>query len=148
MGQHAEALEDYDKAISLAPKYAQALQNRAWLLAIVDDKDIHDPKAAVESATAACELTNYESVFHLSALAAALAADGEFDKAVGWQEKVVEMSSGAYKEFAAKNLVRYQDERPFAQDPDQANAEEQANAEQEAKENQQAKSESGEESKA
>jgi len=141
LGLNAEALEDYDKAISLAPKYAQALQNRAWLLSIVEDKDIHDPKSAVESATAACEVTNYESRFNLSALAAALAADGKFDKAIGWQEKVVEMSKDAQQEFAKKTLVRYQNERPYALDPDKANAEEQAAAEREGKKDQQAKSE-------
>jgi tetratricopeptide (TPR) repeat protein len=148
LGHNIEALEDYDKAISLAPKYAQALQNRAWLLSIVDDEDVHDPKSAIESATEACELTNYESLFNLSALAAALAADGEFDKAVGWQEKVIEMSADEQKDFAEKTLVRYQSERPYALDPDQANAEEKEAAEQEAKKNQQAKSESDEDSNA
>ncbi len=148
LGKHMEALEDYDQAISLAPKYAQALQNRAWLLAIVNDKDIHDPDRAVKSATEACEVTNYESVFDLSALAAALAANGKFDEAVGWQEKVVEMSTAELKEFAKKTLARYQNERPYAVDPDQATADEQAAAEKQAaeekaKETKQANSDSG-----
>ncbi len=37
-----------------------------------------------------------------------------------------------YKEFATKILDRYENERPFADDPDAANAEEQATAEREA----------------
>lgn len=141
LGLNVQALEDYDKAISLAPNYAKALQNRAWLLSITDDQEVHNPKSAVESATKACELTNYESTFNLSALAAALAADGKFDKAVGWQEKVVEMSRDEQKVFAEKILIRYQNERPYALDPDKANAEDQAAAEREAKKDQQAKSE-------
>ena len=86
----------------------------------------------MESAKKACELSNYESVADLSALAAALAADGKFSEAVGWQEKVVDSLAKPYQEFARKNLQRYQDERPFAADPDKANAEEKAAAEKQA----------------
>ncbi len=87
IGEFAEALEDFNQALELAPRYALALQNRAWLLATVEDSDLIDPAAAVESAKQACELTNYESAGDLSALAAALAADGKFDEAVGLARK-------------------------------------------------------------
>jgi tetratricopeptide (TPR) repeat protein len=138
-GQFAEALSDYDKAIELAPKYALAYQNRAWLLATASDPKVIDSAAAVVSAKQACELTNYNAVGDLSALAAALAADKKFDEAVGWQEKVVNLVAEPYKEFAKKTLARYEAERPFAADPDKANAEEQAAAETEGKQKQQAK---------
>ncbi len=146
--QYQGALEDYNEAIRLAPNYALALQNRAWLLATANDETIRDPAAAVESAKLACELSNYESVTDLSALAAALAADGQFDEAVGWQEKVVEMVAAPYKEFAQKTLRRYESERPFAADPDKAEAEDQAAAEQEAESKQQARSSATDEPKA
>ncbi len=126
IGEFAEALEDFDEAVRLAPNYALALQNRAWLLATATNEDLRDPTAAVESAKRACELSNYATAADLSALAAALAADGKFDEAVGWQEKVVEMVGKPHKEFATKTLHRYQNERPYAADPDQANAEDQA----------------------
>jgi len=148
LGHHVEALEDYSEAIKLAPKYALALQNRAWLLSIVEDQEIHDSAAAVQSATKACELTNYESLMNLSALAAALAADAKFDEAVGWQEKVVEMASDSHLEFAEKILARYENERPYAIDPDKANAEDQVIAEEEGAKRQQAKSKSDTEPKA
>lgn len=132
IAQYAEALADYDTAIGLAPKYALALQNRAWLLATATDENVRDPAAAVESAKAACDVTNYTAVGDLSALAAALAAEGKFDEAVGWQEKVVEMVADPYRDFAEKMLDRYQNERPFAPDPDKANAEEREAAEKKA----------------
>lgn len=134
IGKFAAALEDYDQALELAPKYSLALQNRAWLLATVEDADLRDPDSAIESARMACELTGYESIEDLSALAAALAAAGNFDEAVGWQEKVVKMVEEPYKEFATKILERYQQERPFAIDPDAANAEDKEQAEREAEE--------------
>ena len=129
LGKLVGALKDYDKAIELAPNYPLALQNRAWLLATADDEELRDPVEAVKSAKQACELSNYESVADLSALAAALAADGKFEEAVGWQEKVVELVAETYKDFAEKTLARYQDRKPFARDPDAANKEEREEAE-------------------
>lgn len=134
IGEHANALVDYNKAIELTPKYSLAHQNRAWLLATVEDPEIRDPKTAIESAQLACELTNFQSVSDLAALAAAFAADGQFKQAVGWQEKVVDLVNGEYKEFATKTLKRYENERPFAADPDEANAREKAEAEAKGKE--------------
>ena len=83
----------------------------------------------MKSAKLACELTNFQSVSDIAALAAALAANGQFKEAVGWQEKVVAMVNEHYKVFATKTLERYKDERPFAQDPDKANQAERAAAE-------------------
>ncbi len=58
LGKAVDALRDYDLAIELDPKYGLAHQNRAWLLATTDNKELRDPKAAVESATQACELSS------------------------------------------------------------------------------------------
>lgn len=138
LGEYADALKDYDEALRLAPKYGLAHQNRAWLLATAEDHQYRDSAAAVESAELACELSNYSAIGDLSALAAALAADEKFSDAVGWQEKVVELVAEPYKDFAEKTLARYENERPFASDPDKANAEDQAAAEQAEQEKQQA----------
>jgi tetratricopeptide (TPR) repeat protein len=148
LGEYAGALEDYDEALRLAPKYGLVLQNRAWLLATASDKNFRDPAAAVDSAKQACELSNYSAIGDLSALAAALAADEKFDEAVGWQEKVVELVADQYKEFAQKTLERYENERPFASDPDKANAADQAAAEAEGTEQQQANQPAEDEPKA
>lgn len=117
LGKHEQALGDYDEAIRLAPNYSLALQNRAWLLATTDDDSLRDPELAIKSARQACELTNFENMGDLSALAAALAAAGDFKEAIGWQEKVVEAAvDGPFKELAEKNLRRYQDGKPFVQE--------------------------------
>lgn len=120
---YSGALEDYEKAIALAPNYDLALQNQAWALATVPDESLRDAKKAIKAAEAACKLSNYESVGDLSALAAAFAADGKFETAVGWQEKVVQRVAEQYKDFAQKTLERYKNDRPFAVDPDKANEE-------------------------
>ncbi|GAA5506947.1 tetratricopeptide repeat protein [Novipirellula caenicola] len=119
LGNAADALADYDKAIELAPQYGLALQNRAWLLATAEDTSLRDAAKAIESAKAACEISDYNNLGDLSALAAAFAADGKFEEAIGWQEKVVENAPESYQEFAKKILQRYQDKKPFTANLDE-----------------------------
>ncbi|MEO1617437.1 MAG: tetratricopeptide repeat protein [Planctomycetota bacterium] len=118
VGEIEDAIADYRQAIQLQPEYALALQNLAWALATSPDEALRDPKKAIESAEAACKLSNYESVGDLSALAAACAAEGKFERAVGWQEKVVAKVDAQYKTFAEKMLQRYEQGKPFAADSD------------------------------
>jgi tetratricopeptide (TPR) repeat protein len=113
LGKWKEALADFDKAIELAPKYGLAWQNKAWLLVLSGDESLRDARAAVTAAEAACELTAYGSVNDLLAISAALAANGQFEKAIGWQEKVVELLPDEDKAFAKKILERYQRNEPF-----------------------------------
>lgn len=119
LGKTVEALRDYDKAIELEPKYGLAHQNRAWLLATTDDEKVRDPKSAIEAATKACELSEYQDVSDMAALAAASAANDEFEKAVGWQEKVIDKATADQKPFAEKILELYVQKKPF--DPKVAN---------------------------
>jgi tetratricopeptide (TPR) repeat protein len=75
-----EAAADYAKALELAPNYELAYQNQAWFLATTENEKIRDPKKAVEAASKACELSDFKNASNLAALAAALAADGQFEK--------------------------------------------------------------------
>ena len=113
IGKWTEALADYEKAIELAPKYALAWQNKAWLLVLSGDESLRNSREAVTAAQAACELTAYGNVNDLLALSAALAADKQFEKAIGWQEKVVQLLPEEDKAFAQKILGRYQRKEPF-----------------------------------
>lgn len=114
IGQFKGALEDYDAAIKLVPSYGLAHQNRAWLLATVKEESIRNPAEAVKSGETACKLSNYASLGDLSAFAAALAAAGDFEAAIGWQEKAVELAPENMKAFAKKMLERYQSKLPYA----------------------------------
>ncbi len=113
LGKAVDALRDYDEAIKLEPKYGLAHQNRAWLLATTDNKNLRDTKAAIESATTACELSEYQDLSDMAALAAAFAANEEFDKAIGIQEKIGDKAPPAQKPFAEKVLALYQNKQPF-----------------------------------
>lgn len=113
LGKWQEALEDYNKAIELAPKYGLAFQNKAWLLVLSAEESLRDSKQAVAMAEVACQLSGFENVNDLLALGAALAADGQFEKAIGWQEKVIKLLPESDQAFAKKILERYQRKEPF-----------------------------------
>jgi len=59
-GAYDRAIADYDEAIRLKPKYAGAYNGRAWLWATCPDEKYRDGKKAVDSATRACELTDWK----------------------------------------------------------------------------------------
>ncbi len=106
-------MRDYDQAIELAPDYPLAHQNKAWLLATAEDDTIRDGKKAIAAATKACGLHKYEDVADLKALAAALAEDGQFAKAIQWQEKVVELSGEQQRSAEREILRQYRSQVPL-----------------------------------
>lgn len=113
IGKEKEALVDFSKSIELEPEYALAHQNLAWLLATSSDKSLRDPKRAIESATKACELNQYNDLSDMAALAASHAAAEQFDLAIGIQEKIVERAPEEQKALAKKLLELYKDNKPF-----------------------------------
>ncbi len=111
--QYDKAAKDFEEALKIAPKYLLALQNRGWLLATCEDVSIQDPAVAVEIATTVCEMSDYRDVSDLTLLAAAHAAKKEFEQAIGWQEKVVEIAVEPQKSVAKKILELYQKKEPL-----------------------------------
>ncbi len=113
LGKLADALADYDRAIELAPKYALAYQNKAWLLSSCSDPKLRNGKKAIQAATTACELSKYQDLGAVKALAASLAEDGQYDKAIGWQEKVLESTPEDQLAEERATLEKYQAGQPF-----------------------------------
>jgi tetratricopeptide (TPR) repeat protein len=109
--EYARALADYEKAVQLvgeAPDYHAAL---AMLLATCPDATFRNGKKALKAARKAYELAQRPNV--MATLAAAHAELGEFDKAVEWQTKAIDASSGALKEQFQERLKLYQDKKPY-----------------------------------
>lgn len=92
MGRHAEAGAVYDAVLEKEPDDELALNNLSWLLSTSPEDTVRDGKKALELALKACELTEYKKAYILSTLAAAYAELGQFDKAVEWSRKSVDLA--------------------------------------------------------
>jgi tetratricopeptide (TPR) repeat protein len=112
--EYAKALSDYEKAVQLAGKEsydAGAHVALATLLAACPDAGIRDGKKALAAANKAYELAKGPG--ELSALAAAHAELGEFDKAVKWQTKAIDAAPKGQKEPYEQRLKLYHDKQPY-----------------------------------
>jgi tetratricopeptide (TPR) repeat protein len=90
-GDFEKALGDFNEAIRLNPQSVDALNRRAWIRATCTDARFRDGAKAVIDATKCCELTDWNDASVLSSLAAAYAELGDFDRAVEWQKKTIEL---------------------------------------------------------
>jgi tetratricopeptide (TPR) repeat protein len=93
---YANAIADFEKALELLPDGEEdrsgILNNLSWILSTSEPDGIRDGKRALELGLEACELTNYDKHHILSTLGAAYAELGQFDKAIEWSEKAVELA--------------------------------------------------------
>ena len=94
---YPKAVSDFEKALELVPEdkteRSGILNNLSWTLSTSETDDVRDGKRALELGLEACELTEYKKPHILSTLAAAYGEVGEFDKAVEWATKAVELGT-------------------------------------------------------
>ena len=85
----------------------------AWLLATCPEERFRDGQRAIDHATQACELTNWNDSGILDTLATAYAAAGKFDKAVEFQQKAVNLATkDAEIDKLREHLKLYRDGKP------------------------------------
>jgi tetratricopeptide (TPR) repeat protein len=113
VGKQAEAVAYYEKALAIQPKDHGILNNFAWVLATSPDDKIRNGKRAVELAKQACEVTDYKLAYILSTLAAAYAETGDFDAALKWSSKAVEISDKKHAKALQKELESYKAKKPW-----------------------------------
>ncbi len=113
-GKQAEAIADYEKVLAVKPKNAGVLNNMAWVLATSPDEKLRDGNRAIQLATESCRLTQYAQAHILSTLGAAYAETGNFEEAVKWAEKGLEIADeDREKEALGKELQSYRDKKPW-----------------------------------
>ena len=100
--QFDKGLADFESAIRLDPRSDEAYLSRAWLLASCPNAGLRDPKKAVESATRACELTDWHEPHDLGGLAAVYAETGNVAAALKWHSKALELLTGDGKTKASE----------------------------------------------
>jgi tetratricopeptide (TPR) repeat protein len=115
-GEPAESLDRFLEAARLRPDWPPPLVSAAWIMA-THSGDLLRPAEAVRFAEQAARLTGLREAAYLDVLAAAYAAAGEFQRAIGAEERALELSQSgvgpetqrAYRE----RLALYQEGRPY-----------------------------------
>lgn len=112
VGQQAEAIADYEKALQQRPEDSAILNNLAWVLATSPDQQLRDGQRAIELATKACELTDFQQAHILSTLAAGYAEVGDYETAVKWSEEAVELGDDLGEQLE-QELESYRQQKPW-----------------------------------
>lgn len=121
LGRHTDAIADFESAIENASEDDQdelsgILNNLSWVLSTSPEESVRNGKRALELGLRACELTKYSEAHILSTLAAAYAETGDFEKAIEFSTKAVELGSKDENEQLdqlKEELKSYQEKKPW-----------------------------------
>ena len=125
-GEHDKAIADYNEAVRRVfwrlKHHDHTRAKLAWLLATSPVDALRDGRKAIEHATRACQLPKWKHCEWIDTLAAAYAEAGDFQRAVKWQQKAVDMSPENQKEDYRLRLELYKSSKPYRHDHDQQRA--------------------------
>jgi tetratricopeptide (TPR) repeat protein len=109
---YRDAIRAYEQAMKLDPNNSMPVAFLAELYMTCEDAAVRDVPKAISFAQKACELTKYQDEDDLFILAGAYAASGDFEKAVQYQEKAVQLAVGDKKKTDEELLAKYRTVEP------------------------------------
>ncbi len=113
VGEHGKAIADYTESLKRDADNTHVLNNLAWVLATSPDDKRRDGRRAIELAKKACDLSDYKEAHIVSTLAAGYAETGDFEAAVKWSKKAVELGQGEVTDQLKKELASYEAKKPW-----------------------------------
>jgi tetratricopeptide (TPR) repeat protein len=108
--KYDELEEVLKESLQFDPSPADAYNSLAWLRASCPDEKHRNGAEAVDYATKACEASDYKNAVWIATLAAAYAEQGNFDEAIRWQTKAMELRP---TQRAEERLQQYKSGKPF-----------------------------------
>ncbi len=111
--EYPKAISDYTTSIKVNPQFLESLNQLAWIQATCSDAGFRNGKQALEYATKACEQTEWKDAGFLDTLAAAYAEAGDFEKAVEWQTKAMNLAPEEEKADYRSRLELYESGKPY-----------------------------------
>ncbi len=112
-GDARQALAEWREAIQLAPDYAPALRQAAWVLATSPDHTLRNGTQAVEFGQRAVQAADGDDPAVLDALAAAYAEAGRFEAAALTARRALLAASPAQAEKIRSRAALYEARRPY-----------------------------------
>lgn len=106
------ALNDFRSAIQTDPANPEAFNQLAWIRSTCPEASLRDGPAAVSAALRACELTGWQNASNIDTLAAAYAESGDFQKAIRFQNRAIELSGESVLGMKER-LLDYMHARPY-----------------------------------
>lgn len=107
------AIRHFTWALAINPDIPSVLNNLAWIRATHPNAKLRNGTQAVELAERCCKLSNYQLGATLDTLAAAYAEAGQYDTAIKWQKKLIELTPPANKGEMQTRLKLYQAGNPY-----------------------------------
>ena len=127
MGDHYNAIKTYKKAMEIIPDDPGLLNNYAWVLATSPIDLFRDGELALELAQKAAEKTDFKLSYILSTLGAAYAENGDFEKALEYAEKAVEIAEKEKEERLEdlkKEVESFKAKKPYREMQEEEDEEE------------------------
>jgi tetratricopeptide (TPR) repeat protein len=114
-GNYHAAASDFEKAVALSPRDYDALCDLAWFQATCPEDSLRNGKAALEKARRACELTQWQHSDPVDTLAAAYADIGNFDDAIKYETRVINMKGvhAFVRKKMQERLELYRQHKPY-----------------------------------
>jgi len=112
-GDFEKAKQDFEAAEKLAPELGETLNGFAWFLATCPGEKYRDGNLAVAKAKVACEGSQFKDWDQLDTLAAAHAESGDFDEAVKWAQKALDVAPEDKKKLCEEQIARFKNKEPF-----------------------------------
>jgi tetratricopeptide (TPR) repeat protein len=109
-GDYQKALADYSESIRIDPENPDSLHHRVVLQSACMDAQFRNAKQAVADATKACEVSNWKDPLYMIGYAMAHAEAGDFETAVKWQNKAIELAAGRQGQ---SQLELYRQGKPY-----------------------------------
>jgi tetratricopeptide (TPR) repeat protein len=109
------AVKQFQAALKLRPDWREGRRQLAWILATSYAPDVHNVEQSLALAQQLCQETQYSDPPSLEALAAALAASGDFENAVRWQSKALDgmPAESPARAAARQRFERYSQQKPW-----------------------------------
>src|SRR5262249_52485803 len=112
-GDVASARQHFEQALTIRPDWTLAMVDLAWMLAATPEPGARNVQRAQVLALRAVSLTGRRDLVALDALAGALAANGEFDRAVTVVDEALKIApDGQVADVLRQRQNRYREHTP------------------------------------